>query len=172
MWTKLNMQYFCAQDHYKFCRTGHILQNLISGKEHRNHLQIFILYMRNLVLGYWGAWWLSQDHNLCVCAQSLQSCPILCDPIDYSPPDSFFHSILQAIILEWVAISFSGGSSWPRLWTWVSYIAGRCFTVWATREAQTTVFGFLYSFHETILLCQLLYYQWWMYYQRLVSIYH
>ena len=39
-------------------------------------------------------------------------------------------------ILEWVAISFSRGSSQPRDRTWVSRIAGRCFTVWATREAQ------------------------------------
>ena len=39
-------------------------------------------------------------------------------------------------ILEWVAISFPRGSSQPRDQTWVSRIAGRCFTVWATREAQ------------------------------------
>ena len=37
--------------------------------------------------------------------------------------------------LEWVAISFSRGSSWPRDWTQVSHIAGRRFTLWATREA-------------------------------------
>jgi len=43
---------------------------------------------------------------------------------------------LQAKILEWVAISFSRGSSWPRGRTWVSCIAGRFFTVWATREAH------------------------------------
>ena len=41
----------------------------------------------------------------------------------------------QARILEWVAISFSRGSSWPRDWTHISRIAGRHFTVWATREA-------------------------------------
>ena len=40
-------------------------------------------------------------------AKSLQSCPTLCDPIDGSPPDSSVHGILQARILEWVAISFS-----------------------------------------------------------------
>ena len=39
----------------------------------------------------------------------------LCDPIDCSPPDSSFHGILQARILEWVAIPFSRGSSQPRL---------------------------------------------------------
>ena len=39
-------------------------------------------------------------------------------------------------MLEWVAISFSRGSSWPRDWTQVSRIAGRRFNLWATREAQ------------------------------------
>ena len=42
------------------------------------------------------------------------------------------HGIFQARVLEWIAISFSRGSSWPRNWTQVSRIAGRCFTVWAT----------------------------------------
>ena len=46
----------------------------------------------------------------------------------------FFHGILQARILEWVAISFSRGSSWPRKWTQISCSAGRFFTDWATRE--------------------------------------
>ena len=43
-----------------------------------------------------------------------QSCPTFCDPMDSSPPDSFVHGILQARILEWVAISFSMGLPWPR----------------------------------------------------------
>ena len=46
-----------------------------------------------------------------VAAKSLQSCPTLCDPIDDSPPGSPILGILQARILEWVAISFSRGSS-------------------------------------------------------------
>ena len=40
-----------------------------------------------------------------------QSCPIFCDPMDSSPPGSSVHGILQARILEWVAIPFSRGSS-------------------------------------------------------------
>ena len=44
------------------------------------------------------------------------------------------HGVLQARILEWVAIPFSRGSSWPRNWTWISCISGRRFTLWATRE--------------------------------------
>ena len=55
--------------------------------------------------------------------------------MDCSPPGSSVHGILQARILEWVAISFSGGSSRPRDRTQVSCIAARFFTVWATREA-------------------------------------
>ena len=50
-------------------------------------------------------------------------------------PCSFVHGILQARILEWVAIPFSRGSSWSRDWTWVFWIVGRFFTVWVTREA-------------------------------------
>ena len=59
----------------------------------------------------------------------------LCDPVDCSPPGSSVHGILQEGILEWVAISFSRGSSQPRDRTRVSCIAGRCFILWATRKA-------------------------------------
>ena len=48
--------------------------------------------------------------------------------MDCSLPGSSVHGILQARILEWVVIPFSKGSSWPRDWTQVSYIAGRFFT--------------------------------------------
>ena len=62
-----------------------------------------------------------------------QSCLTLCDPTDCSPPGSSIHGILQARILEWVAIPFSRGSSWPMNPS--LYIAGRFFTIWATTEA-------------------------------------
>ena len=65
----------------------------------------------------------------------VQSCLTLCDPMDCNLPGFSVHGIFQARILEWVAISFSRGSSWPRDRTQVSCIAGRCFTLWATREA-------------------------------------
>ena len=64
-----------------------------------------------------------------------QSCSILCNPMDCTPPGSSIHGILHARILEWVAIPFSRGSSWPRNWTLVSCIASGFFTVWDTREA-------------------------------------
>ena len=54
-----------------------------------------------------------------------QSCWTLCDPMDCSPPGSSVHRILQARILEWVAIPFPRGSSWPRDWPPVFCIAGR-----------------------------------------------
>ena len=49
-----------------------------------------------------------------MCGKSLQSCPILCDHMDCSLPSSSVHGILQARTLEWVAMSSSRGSSWPR----------------------------------------------------------
>ena len=61
-----------------------------------------------------------------------QSCPPLCDPMGCSLPRSSIHGIFQTRVLEWVAISFSRGSSRPRDQTQVSRIVGRCFTVWAT----------------------------------------
>ena len=56
-----------------------------------------------------------------------QSRPALCDSIYYSPPDSSVYGILQARILEWVAIPFSRVSFQPRDWTQVSCIAGGFF---------------------------------------------
>ena len=56
--------------------------------------------------------------------------------VDCTLPGSSVHGILQARILEWVTVPFSRGSSQPRDWTQVSHIAGRFFTMWATREAQ------------------------------------
>ena len=56
-----------------------------------------------------------------------------------SPPGSSVHGILWARILEWVAIPFSRRSSQFRDQTWVSCIAGRFFTIWATREAPSSV---------------------------------
>ena len=68
-----------------------------------------------------------------------QSCPTLCDPMDYT-----LHGILQVRIVEWVAFPFSKGSSQPRDWTQVSRIAGRVFTSWTTREAPCIGIWILY----------------------------
>ena len=65
---------------------------------------------------------------VCVCVLVAQSCPTLCDPVDCNLPGSSVHEIFQARILEWVAISFSKGSSQPRDRTRVSCTAGKFFT--------------------------------------------
>ena len=75
---------------------------------------------------------------MCVHDRSLQSCSILCNPLDCSPPGSSVHGILQSRILEWVVISFSRGSFPARDQTHVSYISctGRWILYhWATGEA-------------------------------------
>ena len=66
-----------------------------------------------------------------------QLCLTLCDPMDHSLPGSSIHGIFHSRVLEWLAISFSRESSRPRHWTWVSHIAGRCFTISATREKES-----------------------------------
>ena len=68
-------------------------------------------------------------------SEVVQLCLTLCDPMDCSPPGSSVHGIVQARV-EWVAISFSRGSSQPRDQSRVSCIIGGCFTVRATREAE------------------------------------
>ena len=72
-----------------------------------------------------------------------QSWPPLCDPMDFSPPGSSVHGILQARVLEWVAIPFPRGSSWPRDRTQVSCPEVRFSTLWATREAHSLLWPFL-----------------------------
>ena len=67
-----------------------------------------------------------------------QSCLTLCDPRDQSPSGFSVHGIFQARILEWVSISSSRGSSWPRNRTCVSWIAGGFSTCWAIRKAHLT----------------------------------
>ena len=61
-----------------------------------------------------------------------ESCSVVSDSLQLHG----LHGILQARILQWVAFSFSRGSSQPRDWIQVSHIAGGFFTSWATREAQ------------------------------------
>ena len=100
---------------------------------------------------------------MCVCvyvcsvAQSASSL----QPLDCGPPGSSVHGISQARMLEWVAISFSRGSSQPRGWTciscishngrWILYLAGGFFTTWATWEAQEIGIGSI--FHVCVCVC-------------------
>ena len=61
--------------------------------------------------------------SLCLHAQSLPSCPTLCNTMDCSLPGSSVHGILQARIQKWVAIFYPRGFPWPRDWTHVSYVS-------------------------------------------------
>ena len=72
--------------------------------------------------------------------------PVMCDSViswtvACQTPQST--SIFEARILEWVAICYSKGSSWPRDQIWISHIAGRSFAIWATREALDGVKHYL-----------------------------
>ena len=74
----------------------------------------------------------------------------LCNPMDCSLLGYSIHGIFQARVLEWVAISFARGSSWPRDRAQVSCIIGRCFAVWATGEVSiiniTILFIYTYEY--------------------------
>ena len=70
-----------------------------------------------------------------MCVLVAQTCPTLCDPTDCNPPGASVYGILQARILEWIAIPFSRGSSRPRDQTLICTV-GRFFTVWATSSVQ------------------------------------
>ena len=73
-----------------------------------------------------------------------QLCLTLCDLMDCSPPGSSVHGIFPARILEWVAIPFSRGSSWPRDGTRISHIsciAGRFFTIYLSHQGRETFSG-------------------------------
>ena len=62
--------------------------------------------------------------------------------MDCSPPGSSIHGISQARILEWVAISFSRGSFWPRDWTHISFIGRQILYHWATWKAKIEGYNF------------------------------
>ena len=79
-----------------------------------------------------------------------QSCLTLCNPVDCSPPGFSVHGILQARILEWVAISFSRRSSRPKYWTQGHRIVGRRFIVWATREVPYMLKGMFKKLSDQI----------------------
>ena len=84
---------------------------------------LILLMRRDPRVTYW---------RLKVKVSGTQSCLTLCDPLDCILPGSSVHRILQASILDCVAIPFSMGSSWPRDPIRVFHISGRFFTVWTT----------------------------------------
>ena len=115
---------------FKICPQGFSLLPIVLDQIAANGRYKTLLLSRANV---WSTFYVQSDVP-CSCDVA-QSCPTLCDPMDYSLPGSSVPEIFQARVLEWVAISFSRGSSWPRDRTWASRIAARRFTIWATREA-------------------------------------
>ena len=109
----------------RMCAHTHTLTHSVSTLGNPAQRQSFLKFVSNMF---------SESES-----EVAQLCPNLCDPMDCSPPGSSVHGIFQARVLEWVAISFSRGSSWPRDRTQVSCIVGRCFTIWATRETCSQV---------------------------------
>ena len=81
----------------------------------------------------------------CCCCFVIKSCLTLCNSVDCSLPGSSVHGIPQARILEWVAISSSRGSSWPRDWTFVSCIGRWILYHWATRKAHRNAILKIYN---------------------------
>ena len=76
---------------------------------------------------------------VCVCVRvhAHSAAQTLCDPMDCSLPSFSVHGIFPATILEWVAISFSRGSSRPRDWTHIFHTADRFFTMGACCKSIT-----------------------------------
>ena len=92
-----------------------------------------LMHWNNLYYTIWhvrASWTIC---SLCVCVLATQSCPTLWDPMDCNPPGFSVHGILQACILEWIAMPSSRGASQPRDQTQISCIAGRLFSIWTTR---------------------------------------
>ena len=109
-------------------------------------------------------WWISL---LKVKVLVVQSCLTLCNSMDYIPSQSSVHGILQARILEWVAIPFSRGTSQPRDWTHISCTAGRFFTTeppgkpnsfWNRRKKKRVLLIWRWPFQtrQTYFMCSLL----------------
>ena len=126
---KLPMTFFCHTVIYIYYNVvlffgGSILKSY--------KIEVFCYRVLSLVLPKTCYW----QSDLTISWSEVQSCPTLCDPMDCSLPGFSIHGIFQARILEWVAISFSRGSSQPRDRILVSCIAGRVLTLWATISWQ------------------------------------
>ena len=112
---------------------------------HHGLMLVMVAPRELILLQLWGL--LSWQNEICPNSPNLALCchsllPSSGLPIGYifrphglQPTSSSVHEILQARVLEWVAISFSRGSSRPRDRTWISCTIGRFFTDWTTREA-------------------------------------
>ena len=85
------------------------------------------------------------DYCYSCCCLLAQSWPTLCYPVDCGLPGSSMHGISQTGILEWVAISYSRGSSWPKDWTHISCTGRQIPYHCTTWEAQINRYNLLYT---------------------------
>ena len=125
------------------CYLGYYLFSWTTGSRDNNHAQPIQLQAIQPWSGHQSAKPRTKSdltfvhHILKMKVLVAQSCLTLCNPMDYSPPGSSVLGLLQARLLEWAAMPSSRGSSQSRDRSQVSCIAGRLFTIWATREAPT-----------------------------------
>ena len=108
-----------------------------------SHL-FFHMYVLTLKISMWAHQSCHLHKFNCVCILVTQSYLTLCDPMDPtwphgSLPGSSVHGILQARILECIALPFYSGSSKPGDWAQISCIGGRFFTIWATRKTLSLI---------------------------------
>ena len=142
---------------YVFCKQVHLYHILNSTYKWYHLVFVFVwLHLVWLSLGspmllqmalfhYFYSWVIFHCVYVCIVLVT-QSCLTLCDPMDSSLSGSSVHGIFQARILEWVVIPFFRESSQPRSWSQVSRIAGRFFTIWASREAPTCICECVYTY--------------------------
>lgn len=122
-----------------------LLLKVISGIMHCPGTSTFFIILRDMETWFWLCYPHGEKWKSLSCVQlfatpwTIQA--TLCVPMDYT-----VHGILQARILEWVAVSFSRGLSQPKDQTQVSHSAGRFFTSWTTREAQYQISMHYFSF--------------------------
>ena len=95
---------------------------------------------------FWQTCKTVNSFDMCLRAKLLQSCLTFCDPVNCSLPGSSVHGILQARLLEWIAIPFCRESAWTRVQTQVSCISGRFFTSEPPGSWETSYLGFYLVF--------------------------
>ena len=113
-------------------------------------LKFLIIMSKDPIFSFILGFTSSQSYLAAAAAKSLQSCPTLCDPIDGSPPGSPVPGILQAITLEWVAISFSSAWKWKVKGKSLSHVR-LLVTPWTAAYQASLPMGF--SRQEYCLLC-------------------
>ena len=110
---------------HRFLVLGETIKEASNSFNRENHSWLFwqsrvsisAVFLRTILHNMSDAFTMSRPFNpliLCLAVQSLSLVQLFCDPMDCSPPGSSVHGISKARMLEWVAISFSRGSSQPR----------------------------------------------------------